>query len=52
MAFDHLSDAQLLAKLIGVRESRRLYQGTLRPLFVPEQGQRIATTNAVSLASL
>src|SRR6266852_3098795 len=29
----HLSDADLLGKLIGIRESRRLYRGTLQPLF-------------------
>ncbi len=29
----YLSDQQLLGKLIGVRESRRLYKGTLQPLF-------------------
>lgn len=28
-----LSDVDLLAKLIGVRESRRLYRGSLNPLF-------------------
>ena len=31
--FSNLSDAELLCKLIGVRQSRRLYRGTLRPLF-------------------
>jgi DNA repair protein RadC len=30
-----LSDRDLLAKLIGVRESRRLYHGSLKPLFSP-----------------
>ena len=30
---DRLSDIELLAKLIGVRESRLLYQGSLKPLF-------------------
>ena len=30
-----LSDAALLAKLIGARESRRLYKGSLKPLFSP-----------------
>lgn len=29
----HLSDVDLLAKLIGIRESRRLYRGSLNPLF-------------------
>jgi DNA repair protein RadC len=28
-----LSDAELLGKLIGVRQSRRLYKGSLQPLF-------------------
>lgn len=31
----HLSDAELLTKLIGARESRRLYHGSLQPLFAP-----------------
>jgi DNA repair protein RadC len=31
--FSRLSDVDLLAKLIGVRESRRLYRGSLQPLF-------------------
>ena len=31
----HLSDRDLLSKLIGVKESRRLYKGTLQPLFTP-----------------
>ncbi len=36
---DRLSDIELLAKLIGVRESRRLYQGSLKPLFsAPSSG--------------
>ncbi len=29
----HLSDVDLLSKLIGVQESRALYRGSLRPLF-------------------
>ena len=33
MDYGHLSDADLLGKLIGIRESRRLYQGSLQPLF-------------------
>ena len=37
---DRLSDIELLAKLIGVRESRRLYQGSLKPLFsAPSSGK-------------
>ncbi len=31
--YDHLRDVDLLARLIGTRESRRLYRGTLQPLF-------------------
>ena len=31
----YLSDKDLLSKLIGVRESRRLYRGSLQPLFAP-----------------
>lgn len=30
-----LSDADLLSKLIGAHESRRLYHGSLQPLFAP-----------------
>lgn len=30
------SDAELLGRLIGVRQSRRLYKGSLQPLFSPE----------------
>ena len=38
--YEDLSNAELLAKLIGVRESRLLYQGSLQPLFSasPEKG--------------
>ena len=31
----HLSNAALLRKLIGFRDSRRLYKGSLQPLFSP-----------------
>ena len=37
MFYDHLSDADLLARLVGTRESRRLYglyKGSLRLLFI------------------
>lgn len=36
----HLSNEELLAKLIGTRQSRRLYKGALQPLFAgePEPG--------------
>ncbi|MBI5006430.1 MAG: DNA repair protein RadC [Nitrosomonadales bacterium] len=33
MQYAHLSDIELLAKLIGVRESRKLYKGSLQSLF-------------------
>ena len=33
MNYAHLSDVDLLGKLIGIRESRRLYRGALQPLF-------------------
>jgi DNA repair protein RadC len=38
--YEGLSNAELLAKLIGVRESRLLYRGSLQPLFAasPEKG--------------
>lgn len=38
--YQNLSDAELLAKLIGVRESRLHYRGSLKPLFAasPEEG--------------
>lgn len=32
----HLSDSALLARLIGTREARRLYKGSLQPLFSTE----------------
>jgi len=32
------SDEDLLTKLIGAKESRRLYQGSLQPLFAPATG--------------
>tara|TARA_R110002073_G_scaffold147222_5_gene299972 strand:- start:777 stop:1355 length:579 start_codon:yes stop_codon:yes gene_type:complete len=40
MHYANLSDVELLAKLIGVRESRLLYRGSLKPLFSasPEEG--------------
>ncbi len=41
----HLSDVDLLAKLIGVQESHRLYRGTLKPLFSesPDEHEICAT---------
>jgi DNA repair protein RadC len=35
MLYAHLSDIDLLAKLIGVSESRMLYKGSLQSLFTP-----------------
>lgn len=32
-----LSDTELLGKLIGIRQSRRLYRGSLQPLFSSEE---------------
>jgi DNA repair protein RadC len=41
MLYGHLSDIDLLAKLIGVRESRKLYKGSLQSLFAssPDSGK-------------
>src|SRR6185503_16223047 len=33
MIYSHLSDFDLLKKLIGVRETKRIYKGSLDPLF-------------------
>lgn len=40
MQYESLSNVELLAKLIGIRESRLLYRGSLQPLFAacPEKG--------------
>jgi hypothetical protein len=35
------SDAALLARLIGTRESKRLYKGTLRPFFSSEDSGHV-----------
>ncbi len=37
-AYAQLSDVDLLGKLIGIRESRRLYRGALQPLFATPSG--------------
>lgn len=37
VAYNHMSDADLLKQLIGVRETQRLYRGSLRPLFSPSE---------------
>ncbi len=42
MNYSHLSDIDLLDKLIGVRESRRLYRGTLQPLFAGNSNAKCA----------
>lgn len=41
MLYAHLSDIDLLAKLIGVSESRKLYRGSLQSLFTssPDSGK-------------
>lgn len=38
MLYGHLSDIDLLSKLIGVRESRKLYKGSLQSLFTTSLG--------------
>lgn len=40
LQYKHLSDAELLAKLIGVRESRRLYRGSLHSLFADQTHEK------------
>jgi DNA repair protein RadC len=42
MRYDRLSDADLLAKLIGIRESRRIYKGALLPLFTNQPEAELA----------
>lgn len=42
MHYQNLSDVELLAKLIGVRESRLLYQGSLKPLFVSSSEEGVS----------
>lgn len=41
-AFDasRASDRELLGHLVGAAAARRLYQGSLRPLFTPEDGEQ------------
>ena len=41
-AYSTLSDTQLLGKLIGVREARRLYRGSLAPLFADSHDKEIS----------
>lgn len=36
MPYTSLSDENLLQKLIGIRQTRKLYRGTLQPLFSPQ----------------
>ena len=43
-----LSDVDLLAKLIGTKESRRLYRGSLQPLFAPSTSDGQHETCAVA----
>lgn len=40
LRYAHLSDIDLLAKLVGVRESRRLYRGSLRQIFADHAHER------------
>lgn len=40
LQYAHLSDIDLLAKLIGVRESRRLYRGSLQSLFADSSHEK------------
>jgi DNA repair protein RadC len=42
MQYAHLSDIDLLAKLIGVRESRKLYRGSLQPIFADHLHEKCA----------
>lgn len=47
MSFEHSSDLELLTRLIGLRETKRLYSGRLAPLFNPpksgsESSQKLA----------
>ncbi len=44
----HLSDADLLSKLIGAQESRRLYRGSLQPLFSSVTGEAAPEKCAVA----
>lgn len=43
-----MSDGELLAKLIGTKESRRLYHGSLQPLFAPSTSDGQHETCAVA----
>ena len=47
MHYAQLSDADLLGKLIGTRESRRLYRGTLQPLFDVSSDESVARQKLV-----
>jgi DNA repair protein RadC len=49
-----LSDVDLLGKLVGIRESRRLYQGSLQPLFSMESGshEKCAVARELVMRSL
>ena len=38
-SYSRLSDSELLSKLIGVRQTQKLYRGTLAPLFAPAHDQ-------------
>jgi DNA repair protein RadC len=40
LQYAHLSDIDLLAKLVGVRESRRLYRGSLQRVFADQTHEK------------
>jgi DNA repair protein RadC len=42
MSYANMSDVDLLGKLVGIRESRRLYRGALQPLFAAPPGASTA----------
>ena len=46
--FANLSDLDLLGKLIGIKESRRLYRGSLQPIFSSIAGERVPERCAVA----
>jgi DNA repair protein RadC len=48
MHYAHLSDVDLLGKLIGIRESRRLYRGALQPLFSASEAAPVHEKCAVA----
>src|SRR4051794_28750041 len=47
-----LSDVELLGKLIGVRQSRQLYRGSLQPLFSPGSGDSSPPARCIAAREL